>query len=441
MRGSRGMRHLALIGGLVAAACCGVAATAMASDTYVAWKRQPGTANGDYATGVATDAAGNVYLTGTTGGWLGGANKGSSDAFVAKYAADGHLLWKRQLGSVSSEYVRGVATDAAGNVYLTGSTYGSLGGANMGKYDAFVAKYAADGHLLWTRQLGTVTVDFAYGVATDAAGNVYVTGWTYGSLGGAHMGMGNSTDAFLAKYAADGHLLWTQQLGTSVYDYAYGVATDAAGDVYLAGSTYGSLGGAYNRGAGDAFVAKYAADGHLLWTQQLGSPRDDYPEGVATDSAGNVYLAGWTPGSLGGANKGRVDAWVAKYAADGQLLWTQQLGSPRVDEAHGVATDAAGNVYLAGLTKGSIGYPNRGGADAWVMKLDTDGHRLWARQPGTADDDEALAVATDAAGNVYLTGWTDGSLGYTNRGKSDAWVMKISPTAESAEEPINGPAD
>ena len=343
-----------------------------------------------------------------------------------------------------------MATDAAGNVYLTGGTYGSLGGAYMGRQDAFVAKYAADGHLLWKRQLGTSGYDYATGVATDAAGNVYLAGGTSGSFGGANKG---DHDAWVVKYAADGHPLWKRQPGTDVSDRASSVATDAAGNVYLAGTTGGSLGGA-NEGGIDAFVAKYAADGHLLWTQQLGTADYEEPTGVATDAAGNVYLTGYTWGSLGGANKGRVDTWVAKYAADGQLLWTRQLGTAQWDQGYGVATDTAGNVYLTGYTYGSLGGVKKGGADAWVMKLDTDGHRLWTRQPGTADDDWAQSVATDAAGNVYLTGYTRGSLGGANKGRTDAWVMKISPTAASAdgpsgapaedptaEEPTNGPAD
>ena len=439
MRGSRGMRHLALIGGLVAAACCGVAATAMAGDTYVAWKRQLGTANGDYAIGVATDAAGNVYLTGNTYGSLGGANKGGSDAFVAKYAADGHPLWKRQLGTSDYDFASGVATDAAGNVYLAGYTRGSLGGTNKGGSDAFVEKYAADGHPLWKRQPGTSADDVATGVATDAAGNVYLAGWTLGSLGGANMG--HSSDAFLAKYAADGQLLWKRQLGTAGGDSAHGVATDAAGNVYLWGNTEGSLGGPFEGGFYDAFVAKYATDGHLLWTQQLGTASSDYAYGVATDGAGNVYLTGSTSGSLGGANKGRWDAFVTKYAADGHRLWTRQLGTAGYDDATGVATDAAGNVYLTGSTSRLLGGASKGYYDAWVAKLDIDGHRLWARQPGTSDYDYATGVATDAAGNVFLTGYTYASLGGASKGSIDAWVMKISPTAESAEEPTNGPAD
>ena len=94
---------------------------------------------------------------------------------MAKYDAAGHVLWKRQLGTEDYDSAYGVATDAAGNVYLTGET-GLARRRQSRRQDAWVAKYDAAGHVLWKRQLGTADDDFAYGVATDAAGNVYLTG-------------------------------------------------------------------------------------------------------------------------------------------------------------------------------------------------------------------------------------------------------------------------
>jgi hypothetical protein len=260
-----------------------------------------------------------------------------------------------------------VATDAAGGVYLTGDTWGSLADANRGSYDAWLAKYDAAGQLLWKRQLGTDGNDYAEGVATDAAGNVYLTGWTDGSLAGANHGW---FDAWVAKYNACGDALWKRQLGTREWDLASDVATDAKGNVYLTGYTEGSLGGD-NRGEGDAWVAKYDASGHALWKRQLGTETYDFASGVATDAAGNVYLTGWTDGSLAGANHGWSDAWVAKYDASGHALWKRQLGTKRIDYADGVATDAAGGVYLTGDTWGSLADANRGANDAWVAKYST----------------------------------------------------------------------
>ena len=207
------------------------------------------------------------------------------------------------------------------------------------------------------------------------------------------------------------------------------MAIDSAGNVYLAGQTYGSLGGTY-QGGSDAWVAKYTADGHLVWTRQLGTPGSDAATGVATDAAGDVCLTGPTSGSLGGANKGDYDAWVAKYGADGSLVWTQQFGSKEADLPTGVATDADGDVYLTGYAGTAA---HRDGWSAWVAKYAVDGRRIWKRQPGSEHNDWATALATDASGNAYVTGYTWGSFGGANKGDADAWLLKLSKTTQPTD--------
>jgi hypothetical protein len=279
------------------------------------WTRQLGTTTSDYGFGVAVDGAGNAYITGGTFGSLGGPNAGSGDAFLARYDGSGGLLWTRQFGTTSDDVGGGVAVDGAGNAYITGATFGSLGGPSAGIYDAYLAKYDASGVLLWTRQLGTTSLDQGIGVAADDAGNAYIAGYTLGSLGGPNAG---SVDVFLARCDTSGALLWTRQFGTTESDVGYGVAVDGAGDAYITGSTLGSLGGP-NAGEDDAFLVKYDASGALLKTRQFGTTSEDRGNGVDVDvdvdGARNAYIAGFTYGSLGGANGGFQDAFLARYVA------------------------------------------------------------------------------------------------------------------------------
>ncbi len=104
--------------------------------------------------------------------------------------------WTRQLGSSEYDTSNGVSADGLGNVYVSGCTNGSLGGDSAGLSDAFISKYDASGSLLWTRQLGTSTSDVSRGVSADGLGNIYISGWTYGSLEGDNAG---DLDAFLVK--------------------------------------------------------------------------------------------------------------------------------------------------------------------------------------------------------------------------------------------------
>ena len=148
--------------------------------------------------------------------------------------------------------------------------------------------------------------------------------------------------------------------------------------------------------------------------------------GAAAVHDGSVYVSGNTLGSLAGPNLGDFDAWVAKYSAAGTLLWKRQLGTAKTDGAHAVAADAGGNVYISGATAGALGGPSRGFDDAWIASYSSAGELRWKRQLGSSDNDNALGVATDSDGNVYLGGTTMGSLGGPTRGFIDAWVAKYS---------------
>jgi Beta-propeller repeat. len=404
-------------------------AAATADDSRLQWVRQLGSDQEDRAKGVATDAAGNVYVAGETDGDLGGPNQGFTDAWLAKVDAANQVIWKRQLGSNTYDGVGGVATSADGSVYVAGLTYGALAGPNQGGRDTWIARYDAAGQRAWKRQLGSSGNDDANGVATDTIGNVYLAGQTSGALAGPNQG---GDDAWVAKYDATGRRVWKRQLGSSNNDGALAVATDIANNVYVSGYTYGALAGA-NQGGLDAWVAKYDAEGRRIWMRQLGSVSDDHASGVATgvDAAGNVevYLTGDTYGDLGGPNQGSFDVWMARYDAGGRRIWERHLGTDVEDYAYGVTTDAAGNAYLTGYTKGALVGPKQGSVDAWVAKYDAGGHRLWSEQLG-APVVAAYAVATASYGNVadvYIAGETPSALCGDSRGGADAFIAKFSP--------------
>jgi len=387
----------------------------------VAWMRQPGTPNNDYGNSVAVDTAGNAFISGWTYGSLGAPSAGDADAFLSRYDSAGNVLWSRQLGTWGDDRSHSVAVDSGGNAFISGYTYGALSGPNAGLADAFLSKYDSTGSLLWTRQLGTSSGDYSSSVAVDGAGNAFITGITRGPLNGPNAG---SNDAFLSKYNSAGSLLWTRQLGTSGSDFSRCVAVDVSGNAFMSGYTEGSLGGP-NAGQEDAFLCKYDPAGNLLWSRQLGTSKSDWGYSVAVDSGGNAFISGTTKGSLGGPNAGGTDVFLSKYDSAGSLLWTQQLGTSSYDHSTSVAVDAAGNVLISGFTEGSLGAPNAGYSDAFLSKYDPAVGFLWTQQLGTPGYDESWSVALDGAGIAFITGHTGGSLGGPNAGYHDAFLVKF----------------
>jgi hypothetical protein len=221
---------------------------------------------------------------------------------------------------------------------------------------------------------------------------------------------------------------WSVQFGSADIDIASGVALDAGGNAYVAGHTFGSLGGDTNQGRSDVFLAKVSRGGTLDWVRLMGTPLSDIGTSVAVDASGNVFVSGTTGGRLGGViNAGLTDAFVAKFAPDGTRVWLRLFGTTEAESGYAVTTDAAGFVYLVGQTDGTLGASSSGLRDAFVACLaGDDGSAAWIRQFGTDRDDCAHAITVDVDGDIFVVGDTFGGMdGNTNRGSCDIFVAKF----------------
>jgi hypothetical protein len=386
-----------------------------------------------YGISVATDASGNVYVAGLTNGGLDGNTlTGNYDFFVTKYNSSGVKQYTRQLGVAEQDtFGRSVATDANGNVYVSGSTRGDLdGNTRIGTTDFFFTKYNSSGVKQYTRQLGVAGEDTdGYSVAIDANGNVYVAGYTTGGLDGNTLS--GIRDFFVTKYNSSGVKQYTRQMGVAgEHTNSSSLAIDASGNVYVVGTTRGDLDGNTQTGTYDFFVTKYNGSGVKQYTRQMGvTGASTIGYSVAIDANGNVYVAGYTYGGLDGNTlTGTRDSFVTKYNSSGVKQYTRQLGvAGKITEGASVATDANGNVYVSGSTRGGLdGNTQTGTADFFVTKYDSSGVKQYSRQLGVAGQDTSgYSVATDASGNVYVAGHTDGGLdGNALTGTRDFFVTK-----------------
>lgn len=330
------------------------------------WMQQFGTSSDEFGYGLAADGSGGVFVSGNTGGSLGGPSAGLDDAWFAHFDNAGNTLWIRQLGTSAPDSAYAVASDGSGGVYACGETQGNLGGPNQGLTDAWLARFDSAGNQLWLRQLGTGGYDQAHAVVLDGAGGVYACGHTYGSLGGANAGW---FDAWFARYDSAGNLQWIRQFGTSASDFALACALDGSGDVYLVGATEGALGGA-SAGSTDAWLARYDSTGNQIWIRQLGTSGIDSASAVAADVLGGVFLTGRTAGSLGGPSAGWYDAWLARYDGAGNPISILQIGTIMYEQGAGCASNGSGGVYVCGFTGGNLGGTSAGDDDAWLARYD-----------------------------------------------------------------------
>jgi len=463
------------------------------------WATRIASTGDEVITAIATDSNGNVLVTGyhavattlyNAPGTVSGAtlsNSGQADILVAKYSSAGAVTWVARIGGTGNDAGKEITTDSSGNVIVTGQYNAAVTAynsdttsgptlANSGGYDACIVKYSSTGTVTWATRIAGTTDDAALGVATDSSGNVFVTGVYSGTATlynsdtttGATLTNAGLYDVFIAKYSSAGTLTWATRIGSTGYDYGFGIATDSTGNVFVTGQ-YASAVTLYNTGGGtgatltnsgvnDVFLAKYSSAGAVLWATRIASTGDDSGNGVATDSAGNVVVTGSYNGALtlyntgGGTgatltNSGGSDAFLAKYSSAGAVIWATRIASTGGDGGGGVATDSAGNVFVIGGYSAALTLYNTGGGtgatltisgsyDAFLAKYSSEGTLTWATRSANVAQ---YKVATDSAGNVVVCGYYPGTPTMYNSdtttgatltfvGVQDGYIAKYSST-------------
>ncbi|WP_165251531.1 hypothetical protein [Paludisphaera soli] len=443
----------------------------------------------------AVDAAGNTYVTGNLQATMDfdpanvradGSDilspRGTSDAYVAKYNADNSFAWARSLGG---DYVRqsnldefekgnGIRVDGAGNVYVTGTFFGQADfGAfrltSAGDADAFVAKLDGSGGVVWAKGWGSSEQDVGNDLAVDGAGNVIsvgtsaysdpVKGWI-------------ANESQVRKYGPTGAAVWSASFAGPTHG-AYGVATDAANNIYVAGrfsgnpdfnpspkkANYASASGSYSN-YGSGYVLKLTSAGAYGWVSAFQTRPTQKTSGsaltifdIAADAAGDVAVVGNFQGEIDFNPSASVDTrlpdtrlvngFVVKLTSNGSLAWARHTGG---DGAAAVAFDAAGAVYVTGwFSSAAPGFspgfglpdtPSHGAADVYLSKYTSAGNLAWAVTFGGAGPDAGHGLSVDASGIIYLAGlWGAGTTDFdptlqgtqerTNTAFGDLFLLKL----------------
>jgi uncharacterized delta-60 repeat protein len=302
-------------------------------DGSIQWQRVLGGASAETGKSVAVDNSENLYSLGNTSTQ----GAGALDFLLAKYNSSGAIQWQRVLGGATNEFGNFVAVDSSSNVYAFGATQSQ----GAGSFDFLLAKYNSSGTIQWQRVLGSASDERGNSVSVDASGDVYFTGLTT-----------------LAKYNSSGTIQWQRSFAGMVDSQS--VATDSSGNVFINGFT--STAGP---GARSMLIAKYNSSGTLQWQRVLGGSGDDRGTAIAADSSGNCYALGITDSD----GEGNFDFLLAKYDASGNIQWQRTLGASGLDVSASISIDSAGTLYV-------LGYSNSTGAgsnDFLAAKLPSDG--------------------------------------------------------------------
>lgn len=391
--------------------------------------------------------------------------------------------WGASFGSTADEQVNALASDAAGNVYATGSFRNTVdfdpqsGTSNLtaNNADVFILKLNNAGGLEWAKRIGASSgsaPEFGQCIALDPAGNIYVAGQLGISTVDMDPGPGTfdltgtgSYDAFVLKLDAAGDFVWAKQIAGPQDELPIAMVVDDAGSVHLCGRFSGT-GVDFDPGAGtlllnsaggwDNFVMKLDPAGDLAWATSMGSAEPDLEEalGIDVDAAGHVYTTGVFagtvdfdpgPGTVNLTSVEYLDIYIQKLASNGQLVWARSIGGNVNQRADAIVLDEYANLLLAGAYPAAATDfdPNAGvethsawPSDLFVLKLDSASNFQWVRTMGetTNQQSRAFDIATDEDGSASVCGTIWGSmdcdpgpdtLTLTSAGGSDVLVFKL----------------
>ncbi|UCF42280.1 MAG: SBBP repeat-containing protein [Planctomycetota bacterium] len=332
----------------------------------------------DEARDIAVDGAGNVYVTGSSYG-----ENTSSDYATVKYDSDGTELWVARYNGPASagDGARAMVLDDSGNVYVTGASDSVDNGV-----DYLTIKYSPDSNVAaWVSRYDGPGHDWdeAEAIAVDGSGHVYVTGYSIDS----------EDDIATIKYNADGSEAWVARYDNHGWDSGTAVAVDDSGNVYVTGKSEGAPGNQ------DIVTIKYEADGNEAWAARYNGPDNgqDFGEALAIDVSGNIYVTGSSD-----VNSTSGYTCTIKYDTNGNEVWVSRYKGPTSDWAYGdkIILDDSGNIYVSGVAGGSsqdyatIKYGSDSNEPEWVALYDGAQSIM----------DAPTDIALDESGNVYVTG-------------------------------------
>lgn len=459
--------------------------------TYLGGTEKTGVYDYDRPSTVKVDHQGNVVVCGTTSSANGIASGGVPNtnistatyrnAYIAKYTAAGVKIWACYVGGNIEDVSGGLAIDASDNIYMSESTVstnlstagGSGHNAYIGGWDIYVLKLSSAGVFQWGNYMGgSAGNDFPLATEMLPNGNIVICGNTIS--GGAAVAFGTGYDQTFAAGGEDGYILtmnattgagiWGTYVGGPGDDYVFGLASDAAGNIYFTGNSNSTSGittaGSYqpaNGGSYDGFIGKVNSTGSTLsWCTYYGGAGADGAYEVRVDKNGDLIIGGiiaspglGTTGSYQSVYAGNNDGYVMKMSAAGNRIWATYFGGSGFDIVNGVQVDENNNIYIAGYTGSTSGIatncsfqPTYGGgsSDNYIAKLDSTGStRFWGSYFGGANLDQCNGtygqgkpIAYTSNGVCYFSGYTfsaglatGGAPDVTLDGQEDAIIAKF----------------
>lgn len=304
-----------------------------------------------------------------------------SNAFIMKISHTGNIVWQRKLSGSDNMMFNGVDIDSSGNIYAVGQEEAT----ESSKINAFIAKFTANGALVYQKKFGDDQSEYPERILIDESDNVYIVGYEVDAI--------NANNGFLIKLDTSANISWQVNLGCAYYTRFFDVNVDTNGNVNVVG---------WDRASGSiahAIIVQYnGSNGGINWQKKMNGEKQNYFYKIASDSSGDLYAVGTD------LNSGvTYESMIFKISAtDGSVIWKKTLGGSSSDYFEDIRIDAENNIYVAGHSMGN-----------WLIcKFTPAGTLTWQKQmAGAVSSDSLSCLALSPDKTIYVAGYTDIDMG------------------------------
>lgn len=362
----------------------------------------------------------------------------SFDFWVLKFSADGNLLWSKTFGGSEDDRGADIIATKDGGFALLGYSKSADNDVsqNAGAQDFWMLKITADGSISWQKTFGFSGADIGITLLETSDNGYLITGVLDVS---ASNGQGNSKaaqkhaggDVWALKLDNSGDLEWSRFFGGSFTDTPFGVVETTDNNYIIAASSDSDdFNISNNKGTYDFWILKISSDGNLIWEKSFGGSEIEEPRGITATNDGNFVIVGDTRSQDKDVsfNNGGADLWMLKISNDGNLIWEKTYGGSSFDVARSISKTQDNGFIIAGNSRSSdVGFTNQGQNDAWILKVDNSGNKVWQKFVGGSqneflfdaielDNQQIIAVGENSSSDKQIL---------ENKGFSDGLIIKI----------------
>lgn len=413
------------------------------------WDVRLGGTESDYSTVLMHTSDGGYILGGTSSSNISGdktqPSKGATDFWIIKLDSAGTKIWEKAVGGSGDEWLSSIVETSNGDIVCGGYSNSDISGDKTapcrGGLDFWLIKLTQNGILVWDITLGGAADDWLRSIITTRDGGYLLGGWSNSPQSGDKSEPAKGGyDFWLIKISAQGVKHWDISLGGLQDDYLENIKQTTDGGFAIAGASSSEL--SFNksqpsRGESDYWIIKTDSLGQKQWDRTLGGDSGDQLEGMQLTFDGGYILAGTSYSGISGdktqASRGSNDFWAVKLDSSGSKQWDRRFGGAGEERLSSLIASCDGTYLLGGWTHSNVSGDQtqtpRGNADQWLVRVSSDGSKIWDARFGGNEDDHLNAMVMSPDEGIVVAGFSlsgvSGDKTQTQQGEGDYWLLRL----------------